>query len=83
MRKGFPAPGIRRRGIEQPKPRTARIMIEFTGNTENSYGGKKRILTLTDQVADQESNQGRICCQTNQPSKSGGTRGTFGYKRPD
>jgi hypothetical protein len=49
---------------------------------ESEYGGDE-ILTLTDQAADRGKNQGRICCQMSQPSKSGGTQGTFGYKKQD
>jgi len=65
--------------------------MEYTRDTIDSHSrtwgeseyGRKEILTLMDQAADQVSNQDRICCQTSQPSKSGGTRGTFGYKKQD
>ena len=66
-------------------------MTGFTGDNVDSHNRtrgeseyvREGILTLTDQVTDQGRNQGRICCQMSQPSKSGGTQGTFGYKRQD
>ena len=66
-------------------------MTGFTGDNVGNHGrtpgeseyGREEILTLADQAADRGRNQGRICCQMSQPSKSGGTQGTFGYKKQD
>lgn len=67
------------------------VMIEFTETPVGRHGGswdegnyvRRGTLTLTDQAVDRESNRGRICFQTSRPSRSGGTRGIFGYKKQD
>jgi hypothetical protein len=59
--------------------RTAVVVVLW----EKSKYGRRKILTLADQGVDLGNNQDRICCQTSQPSKFEGIRGTSGYKKQD